>query len=874
MRIRYNTHFLVFLLLVATGLIPVVRAQVPEFSPVSGGGDALGGSSDGLKLKFSTTPLEIVLQDYSEKTGKTLLQAPGLPNPMFSLRSQGALSLEEYLFAIKTSLGMNGIGLVDAGEKFIRVVPIAKARREDMEIREQLTEGMLSEANGELISQMIVLKHIDIAEATKAIEGLRHDYGQINAFERTNSILVTDTGGNINRMLQVLRFIDQPIEAREEPQVIQIFHAKASDIKQKLEEIIAESQKDQPKSTVPRASPSGAPGVVRSPQGVIRARTVRPKLTVLQPVASVIADAERGIIRGTVKIVADERTNKLIIITRPENMTFLKMIVDVLDIETSPDVIVKVVRLEFAEAKEIAGMLNDLIGATEKEVTTAPKKAGDDASDAKALRDYVESLKSTQPATTERKSSVGELSKDNIKILSDERTNSLIIQASKGDLAALVDIIADMDMMLSQVLIEAVIIDVTLGDSLETGVRWIQNTLTTYNRNAAGGQSPVMAFAGGGGGDSSVGGTPQNATGLTSSDLSTSGLGYFFTMFDLNIDAVIRASSTDSRAKIVSTPALLTTDNTDAELTSTEKIYVFEGTTYYNNSDNNNNNSSRYRQEDVGLKLTVTPHINDNHIVMMEIEQEISSPGAQGGSTDNLAGQVISSSRNIKAEIAVKSGQTIVLGGQVRESSARSRTKIPLLGDIPLLGRLFNSTSSSKGRTETIVFITPYVLDTPEQVVAETMRRRDSLHIDGMWKTGWSGSSLAEGAEPKKSSSEVRPEIEDSADRLSVEEAREFQIQEQQQRQEELRRREEKLRQREEAQQRREEEQLSRNEDALRSLVVESVAGNSNELVQQNLPKQLSGRPATSVYNDSMALEEEIFRQLAIEAEDDLKAPE
>ncbi len=705
--------------------------------------------TEGLRLKFSNTPLDIVLEDYSEKTGKTLLRAPGLPAPTFTLRSQGELSIEEYLSAVETVLSMHGVGLVATGDKFIRIVPIKNVRREPLEIKESLAEGLLSESSGELISQMIVLKHIDIPEATKAIDVLRHEYGQINPFERTNSILVTDTAGNINRMLQVLRFIDQPIEAREEPSIIQIHYAKATEIKQKLEEIIAESQKQQ-KSTVPKAKTSGSPGVTsRAVPGVIRARVPNPSgASAATPEPALVADAERGIIRGTVKIVADERTNKLIIITRPENMAFFEKIVAVLDVETAPDVTVKVIRLEFAEAKEIAKMLNDLIGATDKADAPAAAAAAsapaDSGSEAKALRDYVASLKDAQPSG-KKKSSVGELSKDNIKILSDERTNALIIMASKADLVTLTEIIGDMDMMLSQVLIEAVIIDVDLTDDLKTGVSWIQKSLTSYGKNAAGRRSPIVSFAGGGGGDSGIVGSPRDAAGLAASDLATSGLGYFFTIFDLNINAVLRASSSDSRAKVVSTPALLTTDNTEAKLSSTEKIYVFEGTTYYNNTTTSGNNSSaRYRQEDIGLELTVKPHINENHVVMMEITQKISEPGDQSGSTDNLAGQTISRDRTIEASIAVQSGQTIVLGGQVRESNNRTRTKIPLLGDIPLLGRLFNSDSRTKGRTETIVFITPYVLDTPQQVADETRRRRDALSIEGMWKRGWSGSQMAE----------------------------------------------------------------------------------------------------------------------------------
>jgi type II secretory pathway component GspD/PulD (secretin) len=227
--------------------------------------------------------------------------------------------------------------------------------------------------------------------------------------------------------------------------------------------------------------------------------------------------------------------------------------------------------------------------------------------------------------------------------------------------------------------------------------------------------------------------------------LAKSGLGYFLTLYDLNLSAVIKAVSSDTRTKVVSTPVLLTTDNTEAKLSATEKIYVYKGTPTYYSGSVSSRGDSQYSQQDIGLELTVTPHINENKVVMMEIVQKISEPGDQSdGDINNLQGKTISRDRTIEASIAVKSGQTIVLGGQVREGNKRTRTKVPLLGDIPLLGRLFNSDSRSKARTETIVFITPYVLDTPDEVSSETKRRRDSLNIKGMWKKGWSGSDLAE----------------------------------------------------------------------------------------------------------------------------------
>jgi general secretion pathway protein D len=591
----------------------------PAPSPSDSTGDGMTA-----RLNFSDAPLDIVLADYSEKTGKTLLRAPGLPTPTFTLRSQGALSIEEYLKAIETVLTMHGVGLVEFGESFVRVVPIKSVRREGLEILETMPEGIVAERSGTMVSQMVPLKHIDLAEAVKAIDPMRNENGQINQFERTNSLMITDMAENINRMLQVLRLIDQPVEAKEEPNIIQIRYAKASEIKSRLEEIIAESQKEQEKqSTVPRTRKTGAPGVVQTaPRGIIRptTRTTPTTESASESEAELVAAAERGIIQGKVQIVADERTNQLIIITRPSNMAFFERIIAVLDVETSPDVIVKVRRLDFATAEDVAGMLNDLIGATQKDEGGTPVTRGNDNSttESRRLAEIEAALRSRQNASQpDRKSSVGELSKDNIKILSDKRTNSLILMASKADMVTLEEIIVDMDMMLSQVLIEAVIIEVSLDDAVETGVSWVQKSMTSYSRNAAGVRTPIFSFAGGGG----SGTTPLDATALTDPDsLATGGLGYYFTLFDLNMNLLLKASSSDSRSRVVSTPALLTTDNTEAKLTSTERIYVFEGTTYVGTS--TDNRTARYRQEDVGLTLTVKPQINEDQVVMMEIKQE------------------------------------------------------------------------------------------------------------------------------------------------------------------------------------------------------------------------------------------------------------
>jgi len=600
---------------------------------------------------------------------------------------------------------------------------------------------------------MIVLKHIDVVEATKAIEPLKHDYGQVNPFERTNSILVTDTAPNINRMLQIIRYIDQPVEAREEPNIIQIRYAKAADIKKKLEEIIADSQKEQKKSTVPQAKKTGSPAPVRAaPPGVIRARAKARVKEVVSVLDDLVALAERGIIRGKVKIVADDRTNILIIITRPENMKFFDKIVRVLDVETTPDVMVKVIRLEFAQAKDVASMLNDLIGATSKEDAAAPVPGVTESSEgegeaerSKALRDYVKELAATK-ASGQTESKLGQLSKDNIKILSDERTNALILMSSRGDMLVLEAIIKDMDMMLSQVLIEVVILEIGLSHGMETGVDWIQRSMIAYDVDSGGIRTPVFSFVGGGGGG---GLTPVDATTVGRPSLG-SGLTYYFTHFGLNTDAIIKMAARDSNSRILSSPVIVTHDNTEAKIDSSQQRYFYKGQKYVGGG--YQSGGGRYEPDveskDVGIHLTVTPHVNEKKLVLMEINQKIE----QLGEEQLIEGEKwpTVNKREFSASIAVRNRETIVLGGLVKTRVAKGNSGIPFLRKIPLLGMLFRSTNKTDTRGEVVVFITPYVMDSPEEIAKESKRRKESLSTEGMWKHGWSDSDLAERKDPEK----------------------------------------------------------------------------------------------------------------------------
>jgi general secretion pathway protein D len=479
--------------------------------------------------------------------------------------------------------------------------------------------------------------------------------------------------------------------------------------------------------------------------GVIRPPSRGPETT------EEITSAERGIVIGSVKIVADDRTGILIIVTHPQNMKFFDNIVKALDVPTDPDVVVKVFRLEYSQAEEVAKMLNDLIGAKSAKAEEAPAggaaaaAGGAETPEARsaALQDYIrrQAQAQAQKEASEAaagKTKIGELSATNIKILSDKRSNALIIMASKSDMAALDEIIKDMDIMLSQVLIEAVVVEVTLSKRLETGFDWVQRSMIVFEQNADGSRSPVFSFAGAGGGGS---GAPLDATTVVPS--SSAGLTYYLTYFNLNMDAVLKMVASDSRAQVLQAPVILTTDNNKAVIDVSTEDYFYKGQKFVTTSSSGAGEwVDDVETKKVGLNLTVTPRINKKKFVVMELAQKISNV------TDYRAignGQwPVVGSREFTASIAVRSGETIVLGGLVYDTSNRTRSKIPLLGDIPLLGLAFGSNLRGRQTTELIVFITPYVLDTPEEIMAEAQRRKGSLHVDGVWKRGWSSSKLAE----------------------------------------------------------------------------------------------------------------------------------
>ena len=795
-------------------------------------------------LAFNQAPVDLVLEAYAAEVGKTVIPAPDLPKATITLRSlEGqTLTKKEYLEAIEVTLTMNGVVLEPRGEKFLRALPRKTVRTHGIALRMD-DKGNLPE-QGRVVSQMIVFKNIAVDEAQKALEGFKAPEGLFQVFERTNAILVTDTQENINRMLEVVRAIDVATPVLEDVFVRQVEYALATDIKEHLETIVTESQKDeQQKKSGPKQS--GAPGFGSSqPAQRPSLLNLRNRLGQQQPQApantpnanliAAVSDADRGMIRGKVLIVADERSNKLIIITNKSNMDFFDKVIKTLDVETTPEVQIDVIRLKYAEAEDVEQMLNDLIGASSsssqnKNNQNANTKKGGTAN-SNLTRGTTQTQRKTSSNPTFQNASasrLGELNKDNVKVLADKRINGIVVMARKADMRAIREVIDNMDVKLSQVLLETVIVQIELGDELQTGIDWVQRgrqretfsrQLTDqYGRNLYWNEEgdtmiatteksdyPVMEYftdvrrdgfvnnnnymlgGGGGSGVSSLGSLMNAAVGASTSQVAQAtlnpiggGINYFLKSDKLNLAAVIQAAKSDSKTKVLASPILMTVDNKEATIEATDMIYLFSGYQYAGNT-YSGSAVRNYEKRDIGLTVKVTPKINPNGTVMLTIEETFETQGADQVVVDENGPTPYATvtTRKMSSDVSVENRQTIVMGGLTKKSSVESESGIPILKDIPWIGKwLFGSVTQKEGRSELLVFITPYVLDDAESSQSEAFRRKKALSDPRPWDdNGWSASPLADPVSRKEQlrrfKDEWKKQDEERQTKLAIEKAK------------------------------------------------------------------------------------------------------
>jgi general secretion pathway protein D len=399
--------------------------------------------------------------------------------------------------------------------------------------------------------------------------------------------------------------------------------------------------------------------------------------TVFQPKKT----GKKTVVQERAKFVADERTNTLILLASEDDTYRIKQLIRMLDKETPRGKEkIRVYYLENATAEDLAKVLSEL-----------PTKTGAEAKGKGA------------PALSE-----------DIRITADKATNSLIISAASDDYVIIEEIVKKLDIPRAMVYIEALIMEVKVGKDFRLGTEWrVVGDTSIGNRDAA--------YGGGFSNQPGQSALPGFGQGVPPAGFS---LGVFTEAIDIagvqfnNLAAVINAFQDDEDVNILSTPQILTTDNEEAKINVGENIPY---QTRVSTSDNETFNTFEYR--DVGTVLTITPHISKDRLVRLNISLEVKNV-----SSTSLDLQPTTGVRTIDTTAIVKDTNTIVIGGLIDDKTSISEFKVPLLGDIPILGWLFKSRSTSREKTNLFVFLTPRVVQT-QQEAAEIYGQKKE-HID------------------------------------------------------------------------------------------------------------------------------------------------
>jgi type II secretory pathway component GspD/PulD (secretin) len=493
-------------------------------------------------------------------------------------------------------------------------------------------------------------------------------------------------------------------------------------------------------TVVPTAEAFKIPGIINtnkfssmSDLGTIATHVVQLKYTKPTEMMQILTPFASG--TAASPIMPLDSSGMLVLRDNVANVKRMLEMIDKVDQVAQSEIISEVIPIKFAKAEEIASALSSVGGGSGGTVGTRPTSTGVTGATGGSRPGTIGSSnpyggQSTMPGgagatpTPSSNQTFGDRVRNLItkagqsgdltilgttKIIADIRSNALLVFASRQDMEMIKDIIAKLDVVLAQVLVETVIMDVSIGSALDFGVSAIQPPASRGTFTGAGGMNANKFF------------DFQNASSTNAlGQLLGSGLRYFGNFND-DIYVTVEAMAQDGKANVIQKPRIQTSHATPASIFIGETVPYISGT-YYNYS---GSPSSSYQQLKVGIGLDVTPFINTDGLVVMKIVETIDEVGESVIIDGNEVPKT--TSRTLSAEVAVKDKETILLGGFIRNRDASSKSGVPLLKDIPLLGWLFRSSNSAKERKELIVLMRPTVLRTPEMAALQVDIEKERL---------------------------------------------------------------------------------------------------------------------------------------------------
>jgi general secretion pathway protein D len=649
-------------------------------------------------LNVRDADIRAFIQDAAKVTGRTFIIDQRVQGKV-SVVTDRPLSRSEYFEVFLSTLRANGLVAIPAAGGSFRVQPLEGAASQPSRV------GRAGASNA-LVTEIVRLRAIDAPSAVETVRPLISPQGSVTANRAGNSLVIVDFGDNIRRVREVLRRIDQDSAATV---VVPLRNAGAREIAGSLSALLG---------------PGGAPGG----QGGA-------------PAAGASAS-----------IVAIDSSNSVVLRGDPSTVSRLAAVARDLDQRAANGTEVRVHWLQNADAELLLPVLQQLTG---QPVTQPPSARGLNqitprSSSSLSGRSGTNTSTSgplptaepvpAAPAQADADASI--IGRNRAIVTRFEGANAIIIAANAETQRTLGEVIRQLDVRREQVLVEAIIVEISDNLAKRLGVQFLLGgepgsdipfAVTNYS-NA---QPNILTIAGAIGArelDRTTTVTNGNVTTTTTSSPAsdqlaqaavnsilnaTGGIGGFATNIgrDGIFGAIINAVRSDSTSNILSTPSIVTLDNQEARILVGQEIPITTGQSLSNNFDNAFRTIQR---ENVGIQLQVRPQINEGGAVKMLLRQEVSSIA---GPVSNDNSELILNKREIETTVTVDNGEIIALGGLLDDNERRTIERIPLLSDIPLLGELFKSRSRSRQKTNLMVFIRPTIVSTREDARRLAERR-------------------------------------------------------------------------------------------------------------------------------------------------------
>ncbi|MDP2556389.1 type II secretion system secretin GspD [Photobacterium damselae subsp. piscicida] len=586
---------------------------------------------------FKGTDIQEFINVVGRNLHKTIIVDPSVRGQV-NVRSYDLLNEKQYYSFFLNVLEVYGYAVVTMPDGVIKVI-----RSKDAKTSAIPVIGFDSKTYGdEVVTRVIAVKNVSVRELSPLLRQLNDNAGAGNVvhYDPANIIMITGRAAVVNRLAEIIERVDRA--GNKDVTIVSLNNASASEMVRIVESLNKSADKSVPEFLVP-------------------------------------------------KVVADDRTNSVLISGDPKVRARLKALIHQLDREMATRDDNQVIYLKYAKAEDLVETLKGI------SANLQAKEGGQ--------------AKSTT-------------NKDEVSINADKGTNSLVISAPPDLMRKLKDIITQLDIRRAQVHIEAMIVEVQEGDGLNFGVQWGSEDggIIQYGNSPVGIGSYMVAQKEAEdqtktetryGPD----GKPYTYQTTESGDYSSlakllggvNGTAVAIAMGDWT--ALVNAVRTNRNANVLSTPSITVLDNQEAELSVGQEVPVQTGST---SSSNNDNPFTTVERKDVGIQLTVTPQINEGDSVKLDIKQVVSQVADAQGAVD-----IRFDKRELNTAVLVKDGSMIALGGMMQEKALESESKVPILGDIPVLGSLFRSTNNETVKTNLLIFIKPTII-------------RDGMTADGI----------------------------------------------------------------------------------------------------------------------------------------------